>query len=54
MIDFRLETFLVLCKTGSYTRAAEQLHITQPAVTQHIQYLEKNTAASFSVTAAVR
>lgn len=41
MLDFRLLTFLTLCNTGSYTRAAEELHITQPAVTQHIKYLEK-------------
>lgn len=41
MIDFRLETFLTLCKIKSYTKAAEVLHITQPAVSQHIKYLEK-------------
>lgn len=41
MIDFRMNTFLVLCKTMNYRLAAKELHITQPAVTQHIQYLEK-------------
>lgn len=41
MIDYRLETFLNLCETMSYTRTARQLNITQPTVTQHIQYLEK-------------
>lgn len=41
MIDYRLETFLYLCETMSYTRTAQQLNITQPTVTQHIQYLEK-------------
>lgn len=40
MLDFRLLTFLTLCNRGSFTRAAEELHITQPAVTQHIKYLE--------------
>lgn len=40
MQDHRMETFLVLCETMNYRRAAERLHITQPAVTQHIQYLE--------------
>lgn len=40
MLDYRYETFLVLYKTGSYTKAALELHITQPAVTQHIQFLE--------------
>lgn len=41
MIDFRHETFLALCEEKSYTKTAKKLHITQPAVTQHIQYLEK-------------
>lgn len=41
MLDFRYETFLTLCKLKSYTRTAEQMYISQPAVTQHIQYLEK-------------
>jgi len=40
MLDFRHQTFISLCKIGSYTKTAEQLHITQPAVTQHIKYLE--------------
>ncbi len=41
MIDFRLMTFLQLCQTMNYTKTAEQLHLTQPTITQHIQYLEK-------------
>lgn len=41
MIDYRMETFLTLCKTMNYRKAAELLNITQPAVTQHIQYLEE-------------
>lgn len=40
MLDFRYTTFLTLCQLKNYTRTAEALHITQPAVTQHIQYLE--------------
>lgn len=40
MQDHRVETFLTLCETMNYRQAAERLHITQPAVTQHIQYLE--------------
>ena len=40
MIDNRLETFLTLCETWSYTDTAKQLNMTQPAVTQHVQYLE--------------
>lgn len=40
MLDPRWNTFLVLCDTMNYTRAAQQLCLTQPAVTHHIQYLE--------------
>lgn len=40
MLDFRHETFLALCKIRSYTKTAEALHLTQPAVTQHIKALE--------------
>lgn len=41
MIDFRHATFLALCDQGGFTKAAEYLHITQPAVSQHIKYLEE-------------
>lgn len=40
MLDFRHETFYELCRIKSYTKTAEILHITQPAVSQHIRYLE--------------
>ncbi len=40
MMDYRLNTFLTLCITKNYTHAAKKLNITQPAVTQHIKYLE--------------
>ncbi len=42
MLDFRLETFLSVCETMNYRKTAELLHITQPAVTQHIQHLEQD------------
>lgn len=41
MMDPRWHTFLVLCETMNYTRAAERLCLTQPAVTHHIRYLEE-------------
>lgn len=41
MLDYRMDTFLSLCETKSYTRTAERLHLTQPSVTQHIKYLEQ-------------
>ncbi len=40
MIDFRLKTFIDLCETRSYTKTAKRLCITQPAVSQHIKYIE--------------
>lgn len=40
MLDYRYETFLILCETRSYTKTAQKLFVTQPTVTQHIQYLE--------------
>ena len=41
MLDYRIKTFLTLCETMNYRQTAELLHITQPAVTQQIQWLEK-------------
>lgn len=40
MLDFRVNTFLTVCENGNYTKAAEKLGLTQPAVTQHIKYIE--------------
>lgn len=40
MIDIRLLTFITVAKTKSYTKSAEILNITQPAVSQHIKFLE--------------
>ena len=42
MLDFRMQTFLTVCEEMNYTKAAERLHITQPAVSQHIHYLEQH------------
>ncbi|MDO5519207.1 MAG: LysR family transcriptional regulator [bacterium] len=41
MLDYRIETFITLCKERNYSKTAQILCITQPAVTQHIQYLER-------------
>lgn len=40
MLDYRIETFLKLCEIRNYTKTAELLNITQPAVSQHIKFLE--------------
>ena len=42
MLDYRAHTFLTVCRTGSLTRAAEELHVTQPAVSQHVRQLERH------------
>lgn len=41
MIDHRIQTFLKLCQVMNYRKTAELLNLTQPAVTQHIQHLER-------------
>ncbi|CAM3213614.1 LysR family transcriptional regulator [Vagococcus fessus] len=41
MLDTRFETFLTLCHEKNYTKTAEKLFITQPAVSQHIKWLEE-------------
>ena len=43
MDDFRLRVFSVLARTGSFTATARELGITQPAVSQRIAELEKET-----------
>ena len=40
MIDPKLETFLKICEVKNFTLAANQLNLTQPAVSQHIKGLE--------------
>jgi DNA-binding transcriptional LysR family regulator len=41
MIDTRIQTFLTLCRVMNYRRTADLLNMTQPAVTQHIHFLEE-------------
>ena len=41
MLDYRIDTFLLLCECMNYRKTAEALHLSQPAVTQQIQYLER-------------
>jgi DNA-binding transcriptional LysR family regulator len=42
MFDFRLKVFHTVAKRLSFTKAAADLFITQPAVTKHIQELEQH------------
>jgi len=41
MFDFRLQVFHKVAKRLSFTKAAEELFITQPAVTKHIREIEQ-------------
>lgn len=41
MLDYRIDTFLTLCECMNYRKTAEKLHLSQPAVTQQIQYIER-------------
>lgn len=41
MLDYRIITFLKLCETMNYHITGEELHMSQPSVTNHIQSLEK-------------
>lgn len=42
MLNTRIITFLKLCEVMNYRKTAELLNMTQPAVTQHIKWLENN------------
>ncbi len=41
MVDYRMDTFLILCQLMNYRKTADVLGITQPAVTQQIHFLER-------------
>ena len=43
--NFRLKVFMALAREGSFTRAAGELKISQPAVSQNISELEKTVGA---------
>lgn len=42
VLDNRMMTFLTVCQYMNFTKAGEVLNLTQPAVSQHIHYLEEN------------
>lgn len=41
MLDYKIRTFMTLCKTMNYRITAEMLNMSQPSVTQHIHLLEQ-------------
>ena len=40
MENFRLKVFRSVCEQLSFRRAAEELHLSQPAITQQVKALE--------------
>ncbi len=44
MFDFRLRVFYSVAKKLSFTKAAQELYISQPAITKHIKELETQLA----------
>jgi DNA-binding transcriptional LysR family regulator len=42
MLDYRFKVFQAVAEKLNFTRAAENLHISQPAVTQHVKLLEEH------------
>ena len=40
MLDARMESLLTICEKNSFTKAAESLALTQPAISHHIRSLE--------------
>lgn len=49
MLDYRTHTFLEVYRQRSFTRAAENLLITQPAASQHIRQMETHYGCTLFV-----
>jgi len=52
MPDYRLHVFKIAAETLNFTGAARELHISQPAVTQHIKQLEEHYGQALFVRGA--
>ncbi len=49
-MDLRLlEYFLAVAKAGNITKAAEQLHVTQPTISRQLMDLEETMGASLFI-----
>ena len=42
MVDYRLYSLIKVVENGSYVKAARELSLSQPAVSQHIRQLEES------------
>lgn len=55
MSDFRLKVFQSVAKNLSFTKASQELFVSQPAITKHIQELEATlTRRGFSTGREVK
>ena len=52
MLDYRLRVFSAVAESLNLTRASQVLHISQPAVTQHIKLLEEHYGTALFVRSA--
>ena len=49
MSDFRLRVFSSVAKNLSFTKASQELFISQPAITKHIQEVETMSNSEFRI-----
>ncbi len=54
MSDFRLKVFQSVAKNLSFTKASQELFVSQPAITKHIQELEATYRRGFSTGREVK
>ena len=51
-VEARLRAFAAVARQRSFSRAAEELYVTQPAVSKHVAALEAELGRSSCATAA--
>jgi LysR family transcriptional regulator, transcriptional activator of the cysJI operon len=49
MLDARFRTFAAVARNGSFSRAAAELHVSQPAVSKHVAALEAELGTSLVI-----
>src|SRR5687767_7340375 len=49
MLDARLRAFAAVARNGSFSRAAAELHVSQPAVSKHVAALEAELGTSLVI-----
>ena len=52
MLSVKMETLLCVAEHKNFTRAAEELSLTQPAVSHHIKELEQELGVPLTVVAS--